>query len=181
MHRPAATFWLSVGLSLSYASHVFAEDAAQILGPEAAACETDLGTPAILVHVNGFKDRKGQIRVELYSDKKEDFLAGRQDLLSRNAVFKRIDVPVPPEGPVAICVEAPGAGRYSLVVLHDRNNNGKFNVFNDGVGFPNNPRLGLSKPDVAKATFDVTTNLTTLNITLNYLNGLKPEPVKHPQ
>ncbi|KEO74142.1 hypothetical protein EL17_08355 [Anditalea andensis] len=42
-------------------------------------------------------------------------------------------------------------GNYSVVVLHDENNNGKmdYNIVRmpkEGVGFSNNPKIGLSKP-----------------------------------
>ncbi|MDA5194194.1 DUF2141 domain-containing protein [Govanella unica] len=152
-----------------------------ILGPHPEICKAGSTVPALLVHVEGFKDRKGQVRLELYSDQADDFLADRDDLLARHAVFVRIDVPTPAEGPVAICLQPPGAGQYSLMVLHDRDYNKKFTLFTDGVGFSNNPRLGLSKPSVKDVIFSVGGGVKDLTVVLNYMHGLTPRPVSRPK
>ena len=63
-----------------------------------------------------------------------------------------------------MCVALPGPGRYAVGVLHDRNGDGKLNPFRDGFGVSNNPRLGLSKPNVAKVGFDAGVGVTSLVI-----------------
>jgi len=40
------------------------------------------------------------------------------------------------------------------------------------VGFPNNPRLGLSKPKAAATRFQTGPGLTAISIRLNYRRGL---------
>ncbi|MEQ9449359.1 MAG: DUF2141 domain-containing protein, partial [Rhodospirillaceae bacterium] len=102
----------------------------------------------------------------------EDFLASRQKLTAEGKVFKRIDVPTPEVGDSWICVELPGPGTYSMSVLHDRNANGKLDAFSDGFGFPTNPELGLSKPDVEEATFTAGEGRTDFDIVLQYYKGI---------
>ncbi len=148
-----------------------------ILGPEAAACSRIADGPSVLVRVYGFKNRAGNVRVELYPATQEDFLASRAKLTSEGKLFKRFDVRTPESGDVRICVAVPEDGEYSLSVLHDRNASGKLDVFSDGYGFPNNPRLGMSKPSVDKATFTVS-GKAKLDIVLNYFSGFSAKPIK---
>jgi uncharacterized protein (DUF2141 family) len=155
------------------------------LGPDAAFCTPrtaglegdNAAPPAIAVTVVGFKERSGQVRLELFPATNEDFLARRQDLQAAGKTFKRIDVPTPTTGPVTICMQLPAAGRYALAVLHDRNKNNRLEIFRDGFGFPGNPRLGYSKPDVSKVSFTTQGALTPLEIRLNYWNGIAARPI----
>jgi uncharacterized protein (DUF2141 family) len=75
-------------------------------------------------------------------------------------------------GAVQLCVRTPGPGAYTLSLLHDRDSNRKFGLSTDGVGFPNNPRLGLSKPKAAATRFQAGPGLTAISIRLNYRRGL---------
>ncbi len=151
-----------------------------VLGPQAEACKADSAAPSVLVNITGFKDRSGNLRVELYPATDADFLAPGARLRAEGKVFERIDVPTPSRGVASICVAVPGPGTYALSVLHDRNANGKLNAFSDGFGFPNNPRLGTKKPKVALATFTVGAEKVQLDIVLNYVSGFKPRPVRDP-
>ncbi len=150
-----------------------------ILGPDAEACAHTASGPSVLVRVYGFKDRSGNVRVELYPATPEDFLASRTKLTAEGKVFKRIDVPTPAEGDAHICVELPEFGSYALSVLHDRNASGKLDPFSDGFGFPNNPTLGMSKPDVEEATF-IAFGKMNLDIVLNYWSGFSAKPLNNP-
>ena len=145
------------------------------LAGDTHACD---GGPAVLVRVVGLKDRTGQVRVELYPGTDEDFLAPRKVLRAQGKLFKRIDTPVPPHGAMQVCVSLPGAGRYTLSVLHDRNLNGKLDLFKDGYGFPNNPKLGFGKPPASTAAFTASAGVTTLDIRLNYWNGIGARPLR---
>lgn len=142
-----------------------------VLGADAAACATAASGPAALVRVSGFKDRVGNLRVQLYSDREADFL-------ERGKKLKRIEMPVRSADAMHVCVALPAAGRYTMVVLHDRDANGKLSVWSDGVGFSNNPRLGLGKPDVEKVIFAANGGVTTLDVVLNYRRGLSVRPVR---
>jgi uncharacterized protein (DUF2141 family) len=129
-----------------------------------------------LVIPQGLKDRKGLLRVELYPDDEAGFLQDDKILIESGRVFRRVDVPAPPTGSVALCIRAPHPGRYSLMLLHDRDSNRKFGAFVDGAGFPGNPRLGMHRPRVTQALINVGQGVTVAPITLNYwhLFGFRP-------
>lgn len=152
--------------------------AAASLSTHEAACPEDYTGPSVLVRVSGFKDRTGQLRVELYPDAPDDFLAPGRVLRAAGKVFQRIDIPTPPDGDGEVCVVLPQAGSFAIAVLHDRNTDGKLNPFSDGYGFPNNPRLGYSKPDVKAAAFTAGEERLVLDIVLNYWNGFSARPLR---
>lgn len=143
-----------------------------------ATCPQDYHGPSVLVRVSGFKDRDGQLRVELYPDDPEDFLAPGRALLAAGKVFQRIDIPTPQTGDAEVCVVVPTPGTYAMAILHDRNANGKLNPFSDGYGFPNNPRLGYGKPDVKDVAFPVGETQTTIEVVLNYWTGFSARPIR---
>lgn len=154
---------------------------APILGKEAALCQSGANpAAALLVQVRGFKVRSGTIRVELYPATPEDFLSDKNKLLEAGKTFRRVIVDVPAAGPLFTCLGAPAPGPYALAVLHDPDGKRGFNAFKDGAGFPGDPKLGLSKPDVAKATIFVGPGVTNTRITLQYLRGFTVGPVKRP-
>jgi uncharacterized protein (DUF2141 family) len=151
----------------------------EILGPQPEACAEGAAGPAVLVHVHGFKDLSGNLRVELYPAVEGDFLAPAVKLRSEGKVFQRIDVPTPQTGEVDVCVALPTPGPYAMAVLHDRNASGKLDVFSDGFGFPNNPRLGYGKPDVTEATIVVADEVMRIDVVLNYWNGFAARPLRN--
>lgn len=155
-----------------------AEEAPTSLSTHEAACPAGYSGPRALVRVSGFKDREGQLRVELYPAKPEDFLSPGRELRAEGKVFQRIDIPTPQQGDAEVCVVLPAAGPYAAAVLHDRNGDGKLNPFNDGYGFPNNPKLGYSKPDVSEATFTAGEGQVVVEVVLNYWTGLSARPLR---
>ncbi len=66
---------------------------AQVLGSDAAACTG--GGPAILARIEGLKDRKGNLKLELYPANEEDFLADDGVLERAGKTFRRVQVPTP--------------------------------------------------------------------------------------
>jgi uncharacterized protein (DUF2141 family) len=162
----------------AHAQEESAQEAPLVLGPKPEACLDGAEGPAALVHVTGFKDRTGNLRVELYPAVEGDFLASRTKLESEGKVFQRIDNPTPQQGDADVCVVLPGPGPFAIAVLHDRNASGKLDAFSDGFGFPNNPRLGYGKPAASEATFNAGAGVTRLNIVLNYWNGLSARPLR---
>lgn len=144
--------------------------AQEILGPEAAACRAGASGPAVLVRIYGFKDRTGNVRVQFYGDNPEEFLA-------KGKKVKRVELPTTPAGDMNVCAELPNYGDFALVVLHDRDANGKLSVWNDGVGFSNNPKLGLSKPDHDKVVFTARPGVSVIDVVLNYRKGLSVKPL----
>ena len=142
------------------------------LGTAEARCRPNETGPAFMINIDGLKDRQGRVKVELYPDNDEDFLQDDNKLVAAGKTFRRVEMNVPATGPVVLCVRVPGPGAYTMSLLHDRDSNRKFGLSVDGVGFPNNPKLGWSKPKAAAVTATAGAGLTRLNITMQYRRGL---------
>lgn len=133
----------------------------------AARCDADSDQPAINLRVHKFKDRKGNIRAQLYNDKPEDFLEKGKKLL-------RIELKVPEgDAPVEICVPLQEPGVYALFLLHDRNENGKANVFSEGFGISNNPKMKLRRPRHDEAAFEIGNEVLDMDVDLQYFGSNK--------
>jgi uncharacterized protein (DUF2141 family) len=151
-----------------------------ILGPHAALCATGAKGPAVLVTVTGFKDRKGQTRFELYAAIDGEFLTNTSKLIESGKVFERVDVATTSEGDISACLPVRGPGDYAVIALHDRNLNGKLDVFGgDGVALSRNPKLRLAKPKAHEVAIHITDKVEAVNIILNYLSGFSVRPIKH--
>lgn len=163
-------FVLSAAL-LAAALTVPASPAAAALGPDAAACSPGANRSALLVSVNGFKNRVGKLRVQLYGGNPADFL-------ERGKRMKRIDLPVSRSGAMNVCVAVPRAGTYAIAVRHDADNNGKTN-WNDGGGFSNNPKLSILKlkPSARAVSVTVGGGMKVVPVVLNYRSGLTIAPI----
>lgn len=142
------------------------------LGKAEAKCAAPENGPAVIIMVEGLKDRSGTLKSELYPANDDDFLEDDNKLIMAGKTFRRIEVPVPKAGPVQLCIRIPGPGVYSLILLHDRDANRKFGLSTDGVGFPRNPKLGLSKPKADAARIDAGNGITKVGIRMNYRRGL---------
>ena len=142
------------------------------LGLAEGRCRTNEPGPAFIVSAIGLKDRSGSLKLELYPANDADFLADDNVLINAGKAFRRVVVSVPATGTPQLCIRAPEPGPYSLVLLHDRDDNRKFNFTSDGIGFPGTPRLGWSKPKAAAVRATVGTGLSPLNITMQYRNGI---------
>ncbi len=169
--------WTMIASLLLLAPPAMAGEAI-VLGPHPEACALDAKGPSVLVHVHGFKDHSGILRVELYPGTEEDFLAPRAKLQEEGKVFERIDLPMPKTGDaVDVCVALPAAGMYTMSILHDRNANSRLDAFSDGYGFPNNPRLGYKKPPASEVIF-AADGQTTIDVVLNYWTGFAARPIR---
>jgi uncharacterized protein (DUF2141 family) len=142
------------------------------LGKAEGQCRPDESGPSFVVEVVGLKDRRGLLKLELYPANDDDFLQDDNKLISAGKVFRRVEVPVPQSGPVALCIRAPGPGVYALSLLHDRDANHKFSLSIDGIGFAGNPHLGLFKPRASAASARVGSGPALISIVLNYRHGL---------
>jgi len=144
--------------------------AAQALGPDAAACRN--GGTGILVTVEGFKQRTGNVRVALYGGDPRQFLA-------RGQTLRKIDVPVTRAGPMRICVALPNPGRYAVAVRHDLDGNGR-SGWNDGGGFSRNPDISLAslRPAYENVAISAGRGVTPVHVVLNYRFGLSIRPVQ---
>jgi len=159
-------FPVAAGLALALAP---AASAQATLGPDAAACNAN--RPAVLVSINGFKNRRGTVRVQLYGSNPAEFLAtGKWQ--------RRIDLPVAASGAMRVCVAVPRPGTYAIAVRHDADANRK-SGWNDGGGFSNNPKISLLdlKPSHREVAFAVGGGVKPVNIVLNYRRGLTVGPI----
>lgn len=151
------------------------------LGKAEGQCRPDEPGPAVIITVVGLKDRQGNLRAELYPDNDKDFLQDDNILVNAGKTFRRVEMPVPATGAVTLCIRTPGPGSYTISLLHDRDRNRKFGLSTDGVGFPNNPKLGLSKPKASAARVATTAGITEISIRLNYRRGLFSfDPLQRP-
>ena len=150
---------------------VTAGPAAAALGPDAAACSAGANRPAMLVSVNGFKNRVGRIRVQLYDNNPANFL-------EKGKKRKRIELPVTRAGAMNVCVALPKAGTYAVSVHHDADNDGK-RGWNHGGGFTGNPKLSLIKlkPSHRQTAVSVGNGMKTVPVVLNYRRGLSVGPI----
>lgn len=169
--RRGALALAAAATALAAASVATPAAAQEILGPDAAACRAGAAGPAALVRIYGFKDRGGTLRVQLYGNNPDDFLAKGKKL-------KRIEVPVAESGDMNVCIDLPSYGQYAVAVRHDRDGNRK-SGWNDGGGFSGNPKISLTnlKPDYEDASFAARQGVTVVDVVMNYRSGLKIKPV----
>jgi uncharacterized protein (DUF2141 family) len=151
-----------------------------ILGRYADACRPGADATALLVTIVGLKSRSGSVRVEVFPATEEDWLADKNKLLAEGKPFRRAYGAIPASGPVLVCVEMPAPGRYAFTVLHDPDGERGFNLRTDGVGFPGDPKLGMSRPAVQEATVTLRPGVNAHRVRLNYLKGLRFGPVDRP-
>jgi len=143
------------------------------LGKAEGRCRPGEQGPALLVRVDGLKDRNGNLKLEVYPANDKDFLQDDNILINEGKVFRRVEQPVGTASPVELCVRIPGPGTYAVSVLHDRDGNRKFGLSVDGIAFTGNPKLGLSKPKAAQSSVAVSGNgLSRVSVVMNYRTGL---------
>jgi uncharacterized protein (DUF2141 family) len=142
------------------------------LGTLEARCRPNEPGPALLVDVDGLKDRAGVLRAELYPARDGDFLADDNVLVGQGKTFRRSVITVPATGAVSLCLRVPGPGTYALSVVHARDGGHGFSLLHDGIGFASNPKLGHSKPRAEQAMVVVHDGITTIHVVMNYRSGL---------
>lgn len=146
----------------------------RLLPHNPALCAAGAGQPAALLRITGFKDRRGKLRIQSYTD-------NQQDLLEKGKYINRILAPMTASDDVMICMPLPKPGRYVMFIVHDRNADDSMGA-SDGAAFSNNPRLRFGfpkppKPSAMEASFEVKSGVTLLDIRMNYLSGLSIKPI----
>ena len=142
------------------------------LGKAEGQCRPGEPGPAFMVEVIGIKDHTGHLKVEVYPANDTDFLADDNILLMAGKTFRRVEVPTPGDAVPHVCIRVPGPGRYAVTVLHDRDNNHRFNWTRDGIGFSANPHIFVSKPKAGEVAVSAGGGITPLRVVMNYRNGL---------
>jgi uncharacterized protein (DUF2141 family) len=155
-----------------------AADSHRDLGKKEGTCRPHERGPALIVKAVGLKDRAGNLKLEVYPAEDPDFLAPDAELVAAGKVFRRVEVPVPAAAEPLLCIRVPAPGTYTLVLLHDRDGDHRFEWQGDGIGFGSNPRLGLGQPKAAEARVIAGRGLTRVTIVLNYLRAMRMQPLK---
>jgi uncharacterized protein (DUF2141 family) len=136
----------------------------------------DAEHPRVEVVVDGLRNDKGDVVVEIYPDTPKGFLTSRGRLGRTRARAER---------GVKVCIPAPSAGYYALVVYHDEDGDRHFSknflgIPTEGFGVSNNPPPALGKPSFSKVRFEVGAGETPVHVLIRYgLGGrttVKTEP-----
>lgn len=138
--------------------------------PAVAASGCAPGKPSVIVHLAGFKQAAGKVRVSVYGSDSRRWLA-------KGGKITRVKVPVTAKS-MDVCVPVPAPGRYAVAVHHDLNVNGSRDR-QDGGGYSRNPKVSLlnPKPAFSKAAFQVGNGPARVGVTLLYIRGLGVGPV----
>lgn len=128
------------------------------------ACMAEEGQALLQVNVQGLQNLEGRVRAQIYSSDPEEFLEKGMKLV-------RVDMPIDGADEPTLCVPLPEPGTYALVVLHDKNANGKADFFTEGFGFSNNPKLSLGPPDAEEVMFLADSGISQHDIQLSYIFG----------
>lgn len=148
------------------------------LGKAEGRCRPGEQGPAFIVDVVGLKDRAGRLKLEVYPSNDTDFLQDDNILLYHGKTFRRVEEQTPQSGNPSLCIRVPAPGPYSVMLLHDRNSNHKFDLYLDGIGFGGNPHMHWHKPNAAQTRAVAGPGLTHISIVLNYWHGLGLWPIQ---
>lgn len=165
-----------MSLSSLLAAALLAASAPSPIGEDAAACAAGKG-PALLVALDGLKDRTGEIWLELYPANDADFLRDDTALVAEGKTFRRTRGHLPGAGPVSICVRVPRPGRYALMLRHNRVGRDRFSIWRDGAGVPGNRSLGRRTPSASEAAIEAGAGVTPVTIRMQYLRGFGFAPL----
>jgi uncharacterized protein (DUF2141 family) len=132
--------------------------------PGAALAQSAAESCKLLVHIDGFRNQKGDAGVTVFTspdgwpeNNDKAFMHGSHPFTGDKTT---VELQLP-------------AGRYAIAVIHDENSNHKLdrNMIGwpkEGFGFANNPKVGLSAPSFDAAAMQVTCPVTETTIHLIY-------------
>ena len=134
------------------------------LGFVASAQSQGSQTCKVLVHIDGFRNQKGNVGVTVFKSP-----GGWPE--NNNKSFFHTGHPFTGDK-TTIELQLP-AGRYAIAALHDENSNHKLdrNLIGwpkEGFGFSNNPKVGLSAPSFDAAAMQINCPVTETTIHLIY-------------
>ena len=146
----------------------FSPAIAGVIGPDAGVCASGAAS-AILVRVEGLKDRQGPVRVRTFGGDPANYFDKKKTL-------KRVELAPPASGPVEVCMAVPGPGVYAVDIRHDANRNGDTDK-SDGAGASGNPKISLfailfgKRPSANQVAVRVGNGVVPINIQVKYLQG----------
>ena len=151
------------------AALVAAASGLALAAPAAAAGACTPGKPSVIVHLAGFKQPTGKVKLSLYGPDSSRWLA-------KGGKISKVKVPVTGRS-MNVCLPVPAPGRYAVAVHHDLNVNGERDR-QDGGGYSRNPKVSLlnPKPSFSKAAFEVGNGPAKVGVTLLYIKGLGVGP-----
>lgn len=120
---------------------------------------------AIHVHVHGIRSASGTVKAVLYGPDPKSFLVKGEKADKEREPAQ--------EGNMTLCVAAPDVGKYAVVVYHDENDNHKFDrnwigLPTEGFSVSNNPSLFLAAPKFEESSFEVTGEVTNVDVEMKY-------------
>lgn len=130
----------------------------------APAQSTTTGSCKLLVHIDGFRNQKGDAGVTVFTspdgwpeNNDKALMHGAHPFSGEKTT---VELQLPP-------------GRYAIAVMHDENSNHKLDrnfigIPKEGFGFSNNPKVSLSAPSFDAAAMQVTCPVTETMIHLIY-------------
>ena len=151
------------------AALVAAGSALAVPAPAGAVSACAQGKPSVIVHLAGFKQPVGRVKLSLYG-------ADSSRWLAKGGKISKIKLPVTARS-MDVCVPVPSPGRYAVAVHHDLNVNGERDR-QDGGGYSRNPKVSLFSPKPAfnRAAFHVGNGPASVGVTLLYIRGLSVGP-----
>lgn len=129
-----------------------------------ASAGAQLGQCTLTVHVDGFRNQKGDLGVNVFKtpegwpEENDKTFFHHGFLITGNESSAQLSLP---------------PGRYAIVVLHDENLNQKLDrnflgIPKEGFSFSNNPKVNLTAPRFDTAAFDVACPATDMRMHLIY-------------
>lgn len=134
------------------------------LAPMASAQSPGDQTCKVLVHIDGFRNQKGDAGVTVFKSPNGWPENNNKSLFHTGHSFTG--------DKTTIALQLP-EGRYAIAVLHDENSNHRLdrNLIGwpkEGFGFSNNPKVGMSAPSFATAAMQINCPVTETTIHLIY-------------
>jgi uncharacterized protein (DUF2141 family) len=132
--------------------------------PAALAHQTPAATCTLNVHVDGFRNQKGEAGLSIFNS--ADGWPENNDKALQHG-------PHPFTGTATIITLQIPPGRYAVAILHDENSNHKMDrnfigIPKEGFGFSNNPHAFLTPPSFDTAAISVACPTTEITIHLKY-------------
>lgn len=162
--RPSRTAWcMAVALIILAPSSRSAGGANPALPDD--GCPAGGERPHLQVTVENIRSAKGYVKISVYGDRPEYFLAkGRK--------VAKFRIPSRP-GTVEGCIELPGPGVYALAAYHDEDGDrhltrGIFGLPSEGYAFSNDPSVLLGLPSFDTVAFRVSQAVTPVSLRMHY-------------